>query len=319
MSDIDPTLAARLKDAQNKKPAPTLSTEEAKKAGLTALPSTPPVQQAAPTLSTEDSKRIGLTALPATLPNPFTPGPTPIDQLRLTPPEGPDIVTMNAGLDAKYPPDPATAPAPIETRPMPTVTAPAVASSVDAVSAASPGPTVKDMIATLIKKPENYQEAHTQAVVGQTLAKAAADNPSFGDMLKKLGGGILSVVNAFGLGYGGHPELAQYRVQQQQEFEKAQAQMANEARLKELQAQAEVQARMQAIEQKYAIDKMNIQNQMNVANLPIEKKAELQNQLAVVEAQHQAAIDEQARTNAFYFEKLGANPKANGGTFWTGG
>ena len=93
------------------------------------------------------------------------------------------------------------------------------------------------------------------------------------------------------MGYSGHPEQAQYRIQQQQEFEKAQAQTANEARFKELQMQTEVQTRMQAIDQQYQLDRMNIQNQMNVANLPIEKKAELQNSLALVEANKKADIE----------------------------
>jgi hypothetical protein len=208
---------------------------------------------------------------------------------------------------------PVATPAPVST--------PVIASNapIDAMSAASPGPTVKEMIASVIKPPATPAEAQAQAETGKALATEAATNPSFGDMLKKLGRGILGVINAYGMGYSGHPEQAQYRIQQQQEFEKAQAQTANEARMKELQAQAKIQTETQAIEQRYNLDRMNIQNQMNVANLPIEKKAELENSLAVVEANKKADLEKLDKEYGIYFQKLGINPKANGGTFWTGG
>jgi hypothetical protein len=212
-------------------------------------------------------------------------------------------------------------------KPVPMILTPPSAGPIDAMSAASPSekpePTVKEMLAKIATRPENYLQATEQKEAGKALAAAVVEKPSFGEMLKKIGVDIAGLVNAFGMGYSGHPEFANYRVEQQQAFEAKQAAAAQEAALKSQAAQgdiesqralmqSQVQAQAQAIEQQYLLDRMDIQNKMNIANLPIEKKAELDNRLSEITAQKQADLEKINSEMNLYVAKLGIGAPAPG-------
>lgn len=154
--------------------------------------------------------------------------------------------------------------------------------------------TVKDMLASALSGG------------GGTSTTAKEGGPNIGEMLAGLGGKVGDFLQRWGLGLQGKGEApTQGDIKRAQQFE-----------LAKQKAQQEYNQQQQAIEQKYALDRMNLQNQLNVANLPVEKKAELENALALVEANRKADLSKLTAQINLYYQKAGMNPGADPGVDW---
>jgi hypothetical protein len=155
-------------------------------------------------------------------------------------------------------------------------------------------PTTKEMLATILNSGGPPPDVKKGANIGEMLAGLG---DKAGDFLQR-----------WGMGLQGAPEgKTQGDIKRAQAFE-----------LAKQKALAEVQAKQAAVEQEYFLSRMNIQNQLNIANLPIEKKAELQNTLAAIEAQHQARIAEFGPEYEQRLRLAGMAPGANAGTHFVG-
>lgn len=129
-------------------------------------------------------------------------------------------------------------------------------------------PTTKDMIANVIS---------TGAGGVNTTPK---EGFNFADLLKGASGKLGDFLQRWGMGLQGAPTgMTRGDIKQAQAFE-----------LQRQQVQAQVVARQQALDNQYQVQRMQIQNQLNLAALPIEKKVELQNQIAVLDAQYQNEV-----------------------------
>ena len=154
--------------------------------------------------------------------------------------------------------------------------------------------TVKDMLASALS-----------GGVG-TATATKEGGPNIGEMLAGLGGKAGDFLQRWGLGLQGKGEApTQGDIKRAQQFE-----------LAKQKAQQEYNQQQQAIEQKYALDRMNLQNQLNVANLPVEKKAELENALALVEANRKADLSKLSAQINLYYQRAGMNPGADPGVDW---
>jgi hypothetical protein len=149
---------------------------------------------------------------------------------------------------------------------------PPVTKSVGPVVAKA-APTTKEMIASLLKHTGPEGEL---VMPSETSSKAKSDF-NFADLLKGAGSKLGEFLQTWGLAGLGQPITnTNAAIQRAQEFE-----------IKKQQAAAQIQAAQAALENKYQMERMNLQNQMNVANIPIEAKANLQKQMAVLDAQFQ--------------------------------
>ncbi len=141
---------------------------------------------------------------------------------------------------------------------------------------------------------------------GEASAVTKEGGPNIGDMLAGLGGKAGDFLQRWGLGLQGKGEAStQGDIKRQQQFEMAKQK-----------AQLEYNTQAQSVEQKYALDRMNIQNQLSMANLPVEKKAELGNALALVEANKKADLSKLSAQINLYYQKAGMNPGADPGVDW---
>ena len=127
-------------------------------------------------------------------------------------------------------------------------------------------PTTKAMLAKVLS-----------GASGPMTAEASGGGFNFADLLKGAGGKLGDFLQRWGMGLQGAPTgQTQGDIQRAQEFE-----------LQKQQVQAATMAKQTALENAYAQQRMQLQNQMNVANIPIEMKAQLGNRLAELEAQYQ--------------------------------
>jgi hypothetical protein len=159
-------------------------------------------------------------------------------------------------------------------------------------------PTIKDMLVNIMNSGGNPS--------GTVKPKDSAAGPNWGEMLAGLGGKAGDFLQRWGLGLQGKGEApTQGDIKRAQQFE-----------LTKQKASQEYNTQAQAVEQKYALDRMNIQNQLNMANLPVEKKAELENALALVEANRKADLSKLNAQINLYYQKAGMSPGADPGVDW---
>ena len=132
---------------------------------------------------------------------------------------------------------------------------------------------------------------------------------NFADLLKGAGPKLGDALQRWGMGLMGAPTgETQGDIQRRQQFE-----------LNKQLAAAQVQAQAQAAENEYAKQRMELQNQMNMANLPIEKKAELDNQIKLLDASIVKQRIEYEQQYRMWSLGRTVNDQADPNVFWKSG
>jgi hypothetical protein len=182
--------------------------------------------------------------------------------------------------------------------------------TVPAVNKPADLPTIKEQLAYLAKK-NNLAQSDLDQQGTAEIVHEAIKNPSFADMLKKIGFPILGIIQALGYGLAGKSDQKTVLdTAQEQKF--AREQQDRSAAIQNLQQQAQ---------NDFEMKKAALLQQYNVQNMTAQQKAELDQALAQIAAQHAARMQEipaeveayVARTRAV--AGMAANPSA----FWGAG
>lgn len=171
-----------------------------------------------------------------------------------------------------------------------------------------PLPALKDQIAYISK-----QAGVTGLDAGGTaeIVQEAAKNPSFAEMLKKIGFPIMGIIQSLGYGLAGKSDQKTILdTAVEQKFAQEQQEKAAAIRQKEQEAQNEFEMKKAAVLQQY-----------DVQNMTAQQKAELDAALAQIAAQHSARMQEIPAEVAAYMQRTRAvaGMTANPSAFWGAG
>lgn len=182
-------------------------------------------------------------------------------------------IAEKTGQETPLPPEPPAA--------SPVVELPPVGKKAPAVTVQ---PSVQEMMKKLSMSggagPASLNRGPANADV-KTIAAEAVKNPSFADMLRKIGFNVANIVQSAAYGATGNQKATIGDVAEAQGFE-----------MKKAKAQAQIAEQMNAIEQKDMLDRIQAQAKYQAATNKELAAIDLQNDLVKIEAEKKARIAE---------------------------